>query len=55
MKNTMKTAKPNKLNNLLTLNQSMYNVLSLNDMKNVKGGDGEDNGGVDIIIIPKPK
>ena len=54
MKNKMKTTKLNKLNNLLTLNLSKYNVLSLNDMKNVRGGDGEDNGGADIIIIPKP-
>lgn len=54
MKTKMKTTKPNKLNNLLTLNLSMYNVLNLSDMKSIKGGDGEDNGGVDIIIIPKP-
>lgn len=29
-------------------------VLNLNAMKSIKGGEGEDNGGSDIIM-PKPK
>lgn len=29
--------------------------LNLSQMKSICGGEGEDNGGGDIIIIPKPK
>jgi len=55
MKSKMKSASLNTLSNLLTLNSSHKHVaLSLNDMKKVRGGDGEDNGGSDIII-PFPK
>lgn len=30
-------------------------ILSLEAMSCVRGGDGEDNGGEPIIIIPKPR
>jgi len=53
MKSKMKPARLNRLSNLLTLNSSKHVALSLNDMKRVKGGYGEDNGGGNIIIIPK--
>ena len=55
MKNKMRSAGLNKLNNLLTLNLCKFELLSLNDMKKVRGGDGEDNGGGDIIIPFPPK
>ena len=55
MKNKMGSACLNKLNSLLTHNLSKFELLSLNDIKKVRGGDAEGNGGGDIIIIPKPK
>ncbi len=55
MKNELKSANPNKFDILFSLKLSRNEILSFNAMNKIKGGDGEGNGGADIIIIPKPK
>jgi len=54
MKNNLKSTKINKNGNLSTFILKMRGMLTQNEMLKIKGGDGEGNGGVDIIIIPKP-
>jgi len=54
MKNQLEVKKTIKTNNRLTINSfKKSEVLNLNAMNSIRGGDGEANGGGDIIIIPK--
>ncbi len=58
MKKQIELAKPIENEDQLILKSWKNEKLSPNDMRNIRGGEGEDNGGVDIIIIPdilKPK
>ncbi len=48
----MKSAKQIVNEDLLTL-KFCKEILNQNAMKSIRGGDGEANGGIDIIIIPK--
>ena len=52
MKKLLESAKPT--NNIGRINQMLSKIEKLNQnaMKSIRGGDGEDNGGGDIIIIP---
>jgi hypothetical protein len=53
MKNLTESSKLEKNENKLTLNFSNCEILNLEDMKSICGGYGEDNGGGNIITIPK--
>jgi hypothetical protein len=58
MKKQIELAKSVDNEDQLILKSWNNEKLSSNDMRSIRGGDGEDNGGVDIIIIPdilKPK
>lgn len=58
MKKQIELAKPIDNEDQLILKSWKNEILSPNAMKSIRGGEGEDNGGVDIIIIPdilKPK
>jgi hypothetical protein len=54
MKNQLKSQKMVNRDNQLTLDSFKNNeLLNLSDMSSIRGGDGEANGGGDIIMIPK--
>lgn len=54
MNKNVKTTQANKLDSLSTLKLKLNSTLSHSAMKKIKGGDGEDNGGGNIII-PFPR
>ena len=53
MKNIIKSTKFNRHNSQTTLMLRIQEPLTQTEMQKIRGGDGEGNGGVDIIIIPK--
>lgn len=55
MNKNVKSTQKNKLDSLSTLKLKFKETLTHSTMEKIKGGEGEGNGGVDIIIIPKPK
>jgi|WetSurMetagenome_2_1015567.scaffolds.fasta_scaffold1303874_1 hypothetical protein len=53
MKSADKSANASRNFDMLISKLSENEILNLGEMSNVRGGDGEDNGGELIIIIPK--
>ena len=54
MKKVPESAKPVKFENDVFSRFSQKEILSLQFMSCVRGGDGDGDGGVPIIIIPQP-
>jgi hypothetical protein len=54
MRRADKSAKTTRNLDLLVSRLSENEMLNLRSMSNVRGGDGEGDGGEDIIIIPPP-
>ncbi len=55
MKNLFETSELINSNDQTSMNFSEQEVLSPKEMNHIRGGDGEDNGGGNIIIIPTLK
>ena len=54
MKKVTQILKPTKRNNHIEINSIKSNrVLDINSMKKICGGDGAENGGTELVIIPK--
>jgi len=54
MKTTVKSTETNRNFNQLISKLSENEILNTQAMSNGRGGDGEGNGSVPIIIVPKP-
>jgi hypothetical protein len=54
MKNLTESSKPVESKDKLTFKFNKGEILNIEAMKCICGGDAEDDGGANIIIIPKP-